>query len=71
MKQQGSSWDLDSEYEAGDEAALAADFQRLEALLTDIEGHHPALEIAEQPTPAAIAAAQASFTLAEQAEAER
>ena len=67
QSEQGTSWDLDSEYAAGDEVALTADLERLEALLTDVEGHHGALEDAEQATPAAIAAAQASFTLAEQA----
>ena len=62
--EQGESWDLESEYAAGDETALGEDLARLETLLEAIEGHHAALESADRPK--AVPAAQASFALTEQ-----
>ena len=66
---EGERWDLESEYAAGDEDALAEDLAQLEKLLDAIEGHHRALDSAATGDGhAAVAAAQASFALAEQAE---
>lgn len=66
-REQGESWDLDSEYAGGDPAALKADFAELAELTAAIEARHAELAGAAADEPATVAAAQAVFRLAEQA----
>ena len=74
-KEQGQSWDLDSEFAAGDSAALEAALAELADLVAAIEARHAELANADADQAAAgtaaaakVAAAQAVFKLAEQAE---
>ena len=65
--ERGKSWDLDSEYAAGHSAALEADLAALAELVAAIEARHHEL-VADEDQAATIAAAQAVFGLAEQAQ---
>ena len=67
-REQGNSWELDSEYAAGDSAALEADLAALSNLVAAIEARHPELDGADGNEARAVAAAQAVFGLAEQAQ---
>ena len=69
--EQGKSWNLDSEYAADDPAAVEADLAQLANLTAAIEARHAELpgtdDRMDGDEEAVVAAAQAVFSLAEQA----